>query len=412
MKQLTVVYAGWDERFPLANLADDGKKLLFQYTGEALERGLELSPYQLPLQAAASGNFPTHQQRLPGLVSDSLPDGWGMLLMDRLFRKAGRDIASISPLDRLAFIGDRGMGALIFEPPNREQLPAHDVELLRLAEHVQDIVTGQGEDMLQDLAMMGGSPHGARPKVRINFDVETGQATNNEQGPGTPWLIKFPGQNEHPEVCAIEYVYADAARRAGIYVPPTRFFQLNRKLTAFGIERFDRFLGKRVQTHTVSGLAHADFRIPAISYSDVLRLTRLLTGDEREVLALYRRCVFNVVFHNRDDHSKNLSYLLNRDDHWQVSPGYDLTFQEGPGGYHQMDVCGEAVRITRADLEKLAKENNIKPADAADVLEEVCEATDHFADALFNHSIRRATANHIWEKVSRARDLAHSKPGR
>jgi serine/threonine-protein kinase HipA len=403
MKKLTVVYTGWGERLPLAQLADDSRNLLFQYSPEALARRLDLSPYRLKLQREAYGDFPLHQQRLPGLVSDALPDGWGMLLMDRLFRKNGVNVASVSPLDRLAFIGDDAMGALAFEPPAAQPLEKHDVELLGIARSVRSVLSGQGDDMLRELVLMGGSPHGARPKVRLNFDPDSGAASTAEDGPGAPWLVKFPGQGEDAEVCAIEYVYADMGRRAGIPMPATHFFALADNLTAFGIKRFDREDGMRVPVHTVSGLAHTDFRHPTLDYLSVLRLTRFVTADEREVLEMYRRCVFNVVFHNRDDHSKNLSFLMRRNGSWQVAPGYDLTFNEGPGGYHQMDVCGEALRIERSHLLDLASKAGIKTNDAVAVIDQVCEAAGHFQTAARNMPIRLSTLGDISGKVAQSR---------
>lgn len=405
MRKLTVMYAGWGERFPLARLADDGRDLLFQYTPEALARGLELSPYNLPLSRDAYRDFPQHQQRLPGLVSDALPDGWGLLVMDRLFRRNGIDIATVSPLDRLAFIGEDAMGALAFEPPSPRELEKRDVDLLEVANSVRGVLSGDSEGMLRDLALMGGSPQGARPKVRVNLDWTSGVASRSEDGPGKPWLVKFPGQNEDPEVCAIEHVYANMARRAGIPMPATHFFALAKDLTAFGIERFDREDGMRVPVHTVSGLAHADFRHPALDYLSVLRLTRLLTADEREVLGMYRRCVFNVVFHNRDDHAKNLSFLMRRDGRWRVAPGYDLTFNEGPGGYHQMDVCGEALRIGRSHLTDLASKAGLRKNEAVAVLDQVCEAAEHFPHAARDMPIRPSTWNHIGAKVAHSRGL-------
>ncbi|WP_175980744.1 type II toxin-antitoxin system HipA family toxin [Burkholderia sp. BCC1630] len=404
MKKLTVIYAGWGERFTLAQLADDGRTLLAQYTPEALARGLELSPYQLKLSRDAYDDFPPHQNRLPGLVSDALPDGWGMLLMDRLFRKNGIDITTVSPLDRLAFIGEGSMGALAFEPPAAQQLERRDLELLQIAQAVRNVLVDSGDDMLQELALMGGAPHGARPKVRVNIDPTTGMASPQENTPGSPWLVKFPGQGEDPEVCAIEYVYADMARLAGIPMPATQFFALGDDLTAFGIERFDRVDGMRVPMHTVSGLAHANFRHPTLDYLSVLRLTRFLTRDEREVLEMYRRCVFNVVFHNRDDHSKNLSFLMKRDGSWGVSPGYDLTFNEGPGGYHQLDVCGEALQIGRSHLLDLASKAGLKRSAAAATIDQVCSAADHFSALACNLPIRSSTWNRISEKVMGLRD--------
>ncbi|MGN6230699.1 MAG: type II toxin-antitoxin system HipA family toxin [Trinickia sp.] len=409
MKKLTVTYVGWGERFALAQLADDGRDLLFQYTPNALARGLELSPYHLVLSREAYGDFPRHQHRLPGLVSDALPDGWGMLVMDRLFRKNGVDVATVSPLDRLAFIGEDAMGALAFEPPSEPHLETRDVDLLKIANSVRSVLSGDSEDMLRDLALMGGSPHGARPKVRVNLDWTAGVASMSEDGPGSPWLVKFPGRQEAPEVCAIEYAYAGMARISGIPMPATHFFALADDVTAFGIERFDRVEGMRVPVHSVSGLAHADFRLPSLDYLSVLRLTRLLTADEREVLQMYRRCVFNVVFHNRDDHAKNLSFLMRRDGTWCVAPGYDLTFNEGPGGYHQMDVCGEAMRIERSHLLDLASKAGIKKEDAAAVIDQVCEAAGHLPASVRNLPIARSTYEHICSKVERSRYLASTR---
>jgi len=192
-------------------------------------------------------------------------------------------------------------------------------------------------------------------------------------------------------------------------MPATHFFALAKDLTAFGIERFDREDGMRVPVHTVSGLAHADFRRPTIDYLSVLRLTRFLTADEREVLEMFRRCVFNVVFHNRDDHSKNLSFLMRRDSRWCVAPGYDLTFNEGPGGYHQMDVCGEALRIERSHLIDLASKAGLKKDEAAAVLDQVCEAAEHFPHAAQNMAIKQSTRSHIGAKVEQSLKLIGSR---
>jgi hypothetical protein len=141
-----------------------------------------------------------------------------------------------------------------------------------------------------------------------------------------PWLVKFPGQSEQAEACSIEFFYADLARLADIQMPESQLFTLADDLAAFGIERFDRTNGKRFPIHTVAGLTHADFRHPALDYLSVLRLTRFLTADEREVLEMYHRRVVNVVFHNHDDHSINLPFLLPEDGQWGVAPGYDQTF--------------------------------------------------------------------------------------
>ncbi len=378
MKKLNVIYAGWGEHFHFGILAEDGAEILFEYTAQALERGLECSPFKMPLNRGALSKFPEHQLGLPGMVSDALPDGWGMLLMDRLFRKRGRERASISPLDRLAFIGDKAMGAFMFEPSEDEELEPDDVDLLEMAQNVREIFEGDSEQLLLKLALMGGSPHGARPKILVNFDSVSKKVSNNENGSGKPFLIKFPAQNEHKEVCAIEEMYSRVARKCGLEMPSSKYFDLGKNMSAFGIERFDRSDKMRVPMHTAAGAAHADFRLPQLDYVGLLRLTQRMTLDMREVLKVFERCVFNVAFNNRDDHSKNFSFLMSKVGRWTLSPAYDLSFNQGPSGEHQMDICGEARTPTRENLLQLAKKNNITDKLAVDAIQRILSVAEKF----------------------------------
>lgn len=395
MKKLNVVYAGWGERFPLGMLADDGNDLLFEYSTQAIKRGLELSPYKLLLSAETYGDFPAYQLRLPGLVCDALPDGWGMLLMDRLFRKEGREVADISPLDRLAFIGNKAMGALIFEPSDSEELTSNDVRLLKLAQDVRKVMHDESAPLLRKLVLMGGSPHGARPKILVNFDRTNNRMSTSEHGPGIPMLVKFPAEYEHKEVCAVEAMYSRIASACGLRIPTAEYFDLDSKLSAFGIERFDRFNGMRIPMHTAAGAAHVNFQMPQLDYVSLLRLTKLMTRDNREVLQAFERCVFNVVFNNRDDHSKNFSFLLNKNGHWKFSPGYDLTFSEGPRGEHQMDICGEAKSPTRKTLLELAKKTDISEKTANQVLLQIITVAERFNDFSGDLPIRKKTIERI-----------------
>ena len=405
MKKLRVFYEGWGERWPLATLADDGEHLLFEYTAEALEQGLELSPRHLAIRGQAYGSFPEHQMRLPGLVADALPDGWGLMLMDRLFRKAGRPLSSLSPLDRLAFIGSRAMGALTFEPAEPLALSGVDVQLLALAQQAQAVIAGQDSDALKALALMGGSPHGARPKVLVFHDAQTGHMSNQPFAGARALLVKFQAQGEHKEVCAIENLYADLARAYGLDMPATRHFDLSTKLAGFGIERFDVHDGMRVPVHTLAGLLHANFRLPsAVDYTTFLRATRFLTRSQVEVNKAYERAVFNVVFNNRDDHAKNLSFRLSQDRTWHLAPAYDLTYSEGPGGEHQMDVCGEGSAITRSHMLELAKQGDVPIGFAQESLERALTLVDKLAMMAKNHPIRQTTMRAIGAAVEVNRD--------
>jgi serine/threonine-protein kinase HipA len=402
MKKIIVTYAGWGERWTLGSLADNGQTILFEYAETALAQGLELSPRHLKLRTAAYDGFPTNQVRLPGLIADALPDGWGLLLMDRLFRKHGRRAGDISPLDRLAFIGERGMGALTFEPAEPWDKAQQDVSLLKLASEVHNLqIDGEDEAVLLELARLGGSPHGARPKVLVNFNPVSGRVSTRPFDGGEPWLVKFQASGEHKEVCALERAYADLARACGLDMPQAHYFDLSPKLAGFGVARFDREAGMRVPVHTLAGLLQADFRVPgSLDYTTFLRATRYLTQDVREVNKAYERAVFNVLFHNRDDHAKNVSFRLDADRRWRLAPCYDLTFSEGPGGEHQMDVCGEGRQVTRADLLTLAAQADLSPGWAATVIDRMLDQASQFVALASPFPIRKATL----KAVSRAID--------
>jgi serine/threonine-protein kinase HipA len=223
--------------------------------------------------------------------------------------------------------------------------------------------------------------------------------STSEGGVGTPLLVKFPGEHEHKEVCAIEAMYARIASASGIRIPSTEYFDLDPKLSAFGIERFDRLKGMRIPMHTAAGAANANFRVPQLDYVALLRLTKLMTRDTREVLQAFERCVFNVVFNNRDDHSKNFSFLMEKDGQWKFSPGYDLTFSEGPRGEHQMDICGEARVPARKHLLELAKKTDISERVAIAAIERITAVAEGFTDFACDLPIRKDTLKRIAKLV-------------
>lgn len=397
MKRIEVYYEGWGQSWLLATLAEDQQALLFEYSAQALSRGLELSPRHLKLRAGAYEGFPQHQMGLPGLISDALPDGWGMLVMDRFFRKSGLEPVYMSVLDRLAFIGERSLGALTFKPATAVDLPIEDVSLLSLAQDAQVILQGQDAELLKQLVMMGGSPHGARPKVLVNYASQTGAMSTQAFSGAKPWLVKFQAQNESQDVCILEEFYAQTARACGLRMPATQYFDLGSGLGAFGIERFDVQQGMRVPVHTLAGLLHADFRTPgSVDYSTFLRATRFLTKSEVFVREAYERMVFNVLFNNRDDHPKNFSYLLNAQGQWELAPAYDLTFCEGPRGWHQMDVKGEALHIKREHVLQLAAEVSLPAQWALSVIEKQLQCASEFLQKIASlpvadNAIRRVT---------------------
>jgi serine/threonine-protein kinase HipA len=188
-------------------------------------------------------------------------------------------------------------------------------------------------------------------------------------------------------------LYAEMARDCGLDVPATRHFELGRTLAAFGIERFDVEAGMRVPVHTLAGLLGADHRVPSsVDYTTFLRATRFLTRSQVEVNRAYGRAVFNVVFVNRDDHPKNVSYRLGRDGAWRLAPAYDLTHCTGPGGEHQMDVCGQGRDIGRETMLELAAKGGVDDAFAREALDRALAVAGTFAERAKRYPIRAATA--------------------
>ena len=277
LHKLQVYYIGWGEHWLLGTLASDGKQTLFEYSSEALSKGIELSPRYLPL-SPQTYSFPTQPFQLSGLFTDSLPDGWGMLLMDRYFKKfQGHDPHQIHPFERLAFLGDHTMGALAYLPAVDHSDQNTALNFVDLADAIVQVQQDQDTSVLAELALTGGSPQGARPKSLVYYNPTTRQMSTQAFESGEPWLIKFPAQSEHPEVCAIEAAYLTIARLCGLDVPDFEFLPVNDTLSALVIKRFDRQGETRIPMHSLAGALHANFRIPDTSYGLFLRMTRFMT---------------------------------------------------------------------------------------------------------------------------------------
>ena len=400
MQRLNVHFCGWGQKWPLGTLADNGVQLLFEYSPTAISKGIELSGLRMPLRPDAYSGYLQYQFRLPGLIADALPDGWGLLLMDRFFRKYfGKPPHEITPLDRLAFIGDRALGALSFAPATELGLSESDMPIAELAQATQKVVADRDTDALKQLVLVGGSPHGARPKALVQYDDQAGLISTLSTASGEPWLIKFPGHREHKEVCAIEHLYSEMARLCQLDMPITRYFDLGSEMAAFGIQRFDRFQDMRVPVHSLAGALNLDFRVPNSSYQTLLRVTRALTHSEAEVHKAFERCVFNVVFNNRDDHTKNFAFRMDNSFTWKLAPAFDLTYCPGPGGEHQMDIEGEGRHPAKAHLLHLAQTNSLDSARAKQTIERTVEIALQLKRIAKDYPIRSATQAEISKAI-------------
>ena len=361
-----------DETMSVGRLAMRERTIYFEYDGSFIERGIEISPMRLPLQTGVQSFEYDLFEGLPGVFNDSLPDGWGRLLFDRFVRSQGILPADITPLDRLAHIGNHGLGALIFEPDYSATDTHDEINLDSLAIQAQEVLDGASEDVLAELIALNGSSAGARPKALIGINDKQDHiihGVHDLPDDYSPWMVKFPNSQDGLDAGAIEYVYALMAKEAGITMPDVHLFPSQKGAGYFAIKRFDRNGGKRYHMHTACGLLHSDFRTPSLDYEDLIALTGMLTRDVREIEKMYQLAVFNVLAHNRDDHSKNFSFLMDNEGQWALSPAYDLTFSSGPRGEQSTMVMGEGRNPNVDHLMKLAEEANIKQDRAIEIID-------------------------------------------
>lgn len=334
------------------------KVLAFEYDGNWLSGGFSISPFNLPLEkrvfiastAPFSGNF--------GVFNDSLPDGWGRLLIDRLLLKKHIEPQSVSLIDRLAIVGTSGTGAL-------EYLPVEDLtdggdsmlDLDLFAVEAKRIQADLDSKDLEKMVRGSGSSNGARPKMFWR-DID-----------GSEWLVKFPAHNDPKTIGKLEFDYMSAAKLAGLIVPQIRL--LNGKY--FAARRFDRKPdGKKVFMISASGLLDVDHRNPVLDYNHLMQVALDLTRDFREVEKMFRLMCFNVFAHNRDDHAKNFSFLYD-DGKWQLSPVYDLVYNTGIGitREHATMIDGEGRSPTEKHILSVAQKTGMEQHRAKKIMDEV-----------------------------------------
>ena len=359
----------------VGTLAYRDKNIYFEYDPIFLTSNIELSPYKLPLKSGVMVCDDTVFDGLFGVFADSLPDGWGKLLLDRYFLKEGVQYSDITPLDRLGYIGNYGVGALSYRPYISDiEQKITQINLDNLASKSMKILNDDSQQDLEKLLLLGGSSAGARPKVMVQIDQDNNIISGTQiLQPGYDhYIVKFASHLDPQDIGKNEYLYSLAAKAAKIEMPNTKLLQGK----YFAVERFDRVGDTRVHIQSVAGLTHSDFRYPTLDYDDLLGLTLHLTKNVEEQIKMFRLAVFNLFAHNRDDHAKNFSFLLDKDNNWQLAPAYDLTFSQGPGGEHSTTYLGEGKNPTQEHLIKLANKHNIKNAD--DVMSEIKGVVDRF----------------------------------
>lgn len=359
-----VYYHGSLEKQLMGRLLLKNRQIFFEYDIAFIKTRLELSPFKLPLKAGVIKSNDCTFEGLFGVFNDSLPDGWGRLLLERKLMSAGLNPGTLSPLDRLCFVGNHGMGALSYEPENPSATSHIMNDLDQIDSEIQATLD-ENDLYLDDLLILGGSSAGARPKVLLHIN-------------GEDWLIKFKSSLDPKDISAIEYAYHLMAKEAGLIVPEAKLFPSRHSLGFFGVKRFDRKSDERIHMHTIAGLLHADHRDTSLDYESIMKATLYLTKDIRQCEIQFRNAVFNVLSHNRDDHSKNFSFLMDQQGNWTVSPAYDLTFSSGPAGEHSSMIMGEGKSPAKKHFLKLADTCNIKQDKALKIIHQVLAATEEW----------------------------------
>lgn len=375
------VYLDRSERLKVGRLALRQRSILFEYDAAFINSGIEISPLKLPLRPGVFTPAEPVFDGLFGVFNDSLPDGWGRLLLDRTVEKHGIHHGQLTALDRLAYVGRHGMGALSFEPDRSIDDGGETAfSLDRLAEEAAIMLAGESDEVFEELLRLNGSSAGARPKIVAQVSGDRKKIIHGPQKLKRGyqhWMIKFPSSQDRRDIGAIEYAYSLMARAAAIDVPETHLFHA-KKRGYFGTRRFDRSGELRVHLHSLSGLVHADHRNPSLDYDTLLRATLVLTKSVVEVEKAYALACFNVLAHNRDDHAKNFSFLMSEKNAWTFAPAYDLTFSYGPAGEQTMMVMGEGKNPGVEQLKALAKAHDLRRGPR--ILEEVREAVSVWRD--------------------------------
>lgn len=369
-----------DEVIEVGKLAFQRNKIYFEYKDSFLSAGLQISPLKLPLQPGVVTCDFQPFDGLYGVFNDSLPDGWGRLLLDRALRSHGIAHQRLTPLDRLAYVGKTGMGALVYYPESGPQAVKDEIlNLDELADEMAKVLEGEESEVLELLYQMGGSSAGARPKIVAGYHPEQKRLIHGVQDLPEGyeyWLIKFASAQDQADIGRIEYAYSLMAKAAGLEMTDTKLFSGERGQLYFGTRRFDRSNQGRLHMHTASGLLQSSHRIPNLDYAVLMNLALELESSMTEVKKLFRIAAFNVFAHNRDDHGKNFSWLMDASGTWRTSPAYDLTYSFGPGGEHSTTILREGARPGAEQLEKLGEMFSI--TDRKEIIEEVRDAVSQW----------------------------------
>lgn len=373
----------WDKQhIDVGELVMRNKEIFFKYYPDFLNLNLEISPFKLPLSEEILQPDNLVFDGLFGVFEDSLPDGWGRLLLDRTLVSRGRNLNEVTPLDRLSIVGNNGLGALCYRPVSlaTDQV-LEDISLDQIANASQQILSGASSEMIEQLFLQGGSSGGARPKIFVGYHPEKDLLRPyQEQLPKgfEHWIIKFPANADPHDIAQIEYAYYLMAIEVGLQMSECRLFSGLSGRKYFGTKRFDRVGNRRLHLHSASGLMHDNFRLSSIDYGHLMDAAFRLENDVRAYEKMLRLAAFNIYSNNRDDHSKNFAFLMNAHGEWQMAPVFDLTFSTSSHGQHSTTISGEGKSPGKAQLLELAQLFGINNAE--NIIDQVKKVIKEWGD--------------------------------
>lgn len=394
----------WDASYDVAR---------FEYDRRFVGKGIEPSPLMMPVLQGRSYSFGNLNREvfngLPGMLADSLPDTYGKALFDKWLMLTGRTVGN--PIETLCFLGERCMGALEFEPATGPITNADaNIEIDSLVSVAREALSnkeGFGVNMdvdrkaaIAEILRLGTSAGGQRAKAIIAYNKATGEVRSGQVRVPEGfdyYLIKLDGVSatagfkETENFGRLEYSFYLLAKECGIDMTECSLIEENGR-AHFLTKRFDRENGEKIHMQTLCGIAHYDFRLRrAYSYEQAFNVMRRLHLPYEQAEKMFRRMVFNVVIRNQDDHTKNISFLMDKTGRWRLSPAYDIGYAYNPDGSwtdtHQMSINGKFDNITREDLLACAASNSIR--NASDIIDNVCEVSSRWPQIAVNCGVPR-----------------------
>ena len=368
----------------IGQLVLDGRIILFKYSDAYLEKGVNISPNQLKFDDIPQTTTLKPFNGLFGVFADSLPDAWGYLLIKKHLSADRIALESLNALDHLTFAGKNSLGALQYQPTVNEEQESKEINLDKLNNNISEILSGESSVVIDDLFRRGGSPGGARPKIYAGYNPESDSLISGihilPKG-YEHWIIKFATNVDSRDSANIEFAYYKMALDSGIKMSECRVFKSDSGNSYFGTKRFDRVGNNKLHMISAAGLLHDDYEHSTLDYGNLIYQSRKLTNNAQAAEQMFRRAVFNVLSHNRDDHSKNFAFLMNAEGIWSLAPAYDLTFSSSSQGYHSTSCAKNYVDPGRKELLELADVFSINKAkEIIDEIKNVIERWREYAE--------------------------------